>query len=71
LLSALQAVGVSADLDALTDHVGRLAGLVVNSMSIGNEQANITLAVIGTIFLPLTFIAGRIIVLKLLAVQVW
>lgn len=54
-----QAVGVSADLEALTDHVGRLAALVTSSMSIGNEQANITLAIIGTIFLPLTFIAGR------------
>jgi len=54
-----QAVGVSADLDALTDHVGRLAGLVVSSMSIGNEHANLTLAIIGSIFLPLTFIAVR------------
>lgn len=50
---------MSADLEALSDHVGRLANLVVTSMSIGNEQANITLAVIGTIFLPLTFIAGK------------
>lgn len=49
---------MSADLVALTEHVDRLADLVVHSVSHSNESANITLAVIATVFLPLTFIAG-------------
>lgn len=52
-------MAVTADLSALSDHVGRLADLVITSVSHSNESANITLAVIGTLFLPLTFIAGE------------
>jgi Mg2+ and Co2+ transporter CorA len=49
---------VAADLSALTEHVDRLADLVVQSVSHSTESANITLAIIATVFLPLTFIAG-------------
>lgn len=58
LLLLPQVEAVSADIIALSEHTYRLGELVVNSVGHANEDANMTLAVIGTIFLPLTFIAG-------------
>jgi Mg2+ and Co2+ transporter CorA len=54
----VQASAVSADLAVLAEHVSHLADLVVTVVGHDNANANTTLAVIGTVFLPLTFIAG-------------
>lgn len=56
--AVLQASAVSADLAALTDHVRHLDDLVKTTVGHSNENANMTLALIGTVFLPLTWIAG-------------
>ncbi|WIA07994.1 hypothetical protein OEZ85_007465 [Tetradesmus obliquus] len=53
-----QAVAVTGDLSAMADHVTRLNELVVTTVGHANNNANLTLALLGTIFLPLTWIAG-------------
>jgi Mg2+ and Co2+ transporter CorA len=42
----------------MADHVTRLNELVVTTVGHANNNANLTLALLGTIFLPLTWIAG-------------
>jgi Mg2+ and Co2+ transporter CorA len=47
------------DLTALADHAQRLMDLVVNTVAQTNSNANTSLTILSTIFLPLTFIAGK------------
>jgi Mg2+ and Co2+ transporter CorA len=54
----VQAVAVTGDLSAMTDHVAKLNELVVTTVGHANNNANLTLALLGTVFLPLTWIAG-------------
>lgn len=49
---------MTGDLSAMADHVTRLNELVVTTVGHANNNANLTLALLGTIFLPLTWIAG-------------
>jgi Mg2+ and Co2+ transporter CorA len=42
----------------MTDHVAHLNELVVTTVGHANNNANLTLALLGTVFLPLTWIAG-------------
>ncbi|GBF90716.1 hypothetical protein Rsub_03017 [Raphidocelis subcapitata] len=53
-----QAVTGEQDLAALLEHTNRLNELVFNSVSHSNESSNMTLAVLGTFFMPITFLAG-------------
>jgi Mg2+ and Co2+ transporter CorA len=54
----IKAITGAEDLAALLDHANRLGELVFNSVSHSNEMSNVTIAVVGVFFYPLTFVAG-------------
>ncbi|KAI8466084.1 MAG: cora-like Mg2+ transporter protein-domain-containing protein [Monoraphidium minutum] len=53
-----QAVTGEQDLATLLEHANRLSDLVFNNVSHSNEAANMILAMLGALFMPLTFVAG-------------
>ena len=55
----IQIMLADQDLTALSDHAQRLMDLVVNTVAQKNSNANTSLTILSTIFLPLTFIAGE------------